>query len=449
MAHARFKRMRQAQRVRRKAQRKAEWDRQRQGDEPQPPGSGSSAAVPGPQQQSPPDLPSHVRDAVAAVKRQKAGRREPGAGSVLCDVALSDSERLAPARRGDHAAVFVKVTPQAGDPDGDGVPDGVPDPDGDGVPDPDPGAAGGAPVPNDLPWYGLARVHPTDPAGHVLVCSQGVEYRVPCGSAVPYSLSRVVCLLEALLECTAGSRPAPRAAAEDSSRPPTVAKPFTVFRTVSLYSSEQLFLADAVRCVLNDAQALVSRIRARALQLLRVFVGVAHRWYGEIPEPLGPHLRYIVNRCFRYCSPASHRPNNARLDTLPAVFHVLWEETQRLVAGVWAPFSEDDVASLRGMSVSLNALADHTFHVDLRGLLDDTREQIGAHIALQCGVPSRDVDALLDGDLPGAAVLEGLTGADVFGTTAREFVLRYHSCRDPAVTARHKKKKKKTVFSSL
>ena len=299
----------------------------------------------------------------------------------------------------------------------------------------------GEEAPPVLPWFGFLRGLKS--ANVAVVEEDGVALEVPTATVHRFVRSAPTIAVCALLGAP-WVVPCPTSA----DRAPTVSRAYTVHTTVSMYASKGVFLDPAVREVVADAHTVAARVRARAMQLLRVFVGeaVAVSEGRAFPDLLAPHLRYIVHACFRHCSPASLGPRQGKLASLPALFHTTWASTLARVHGVWAPFSEADITAVTGFAGSLSAFADHVFYVDLRGLLDCSRDQVAKHLSLQCGVPSASIDKLLDcPDEKRDQLLDSLQGEyqDSAGMDARAFVVLYHQCRDPATTARRLKRGKK------
>ena len=293
---------------------------------------------------------------------------------------------------------------------------------------------------SDVPWHGVLVEVCRDQLGGPFVGrveNSGVLYTVPTGQLHRFKPSAVTDLLCKLWATTRPYQDLVKAPG-DQPRPPTVTKAYEVFTTVPVYASQALFVDGSVAGVLKDALPIVGKVRARALQLFRVFVGEAldSSGNGEFPPALHPHVRYILRACFRHCSPSSISSNSKKDASLPLLFHVVWERTVRRVAGVWQSFTADEVASVTGLSSSLDELSDHVFEVDLRNLLVLTRDQLEGHLAASCGVPLAEVPGLLDGEsLPSDTKLAELVEEDVLGMSAASYVRLYHACRDPDATS--------------
>jgi len=293
----------------------------------------------------------------------------------------------------------------------------------------------------DVPWHGVLVDVCGDQLGGPFVGrveNSGVLYTVPTAQLHRYKPSAVTDLLYNLWATTRSYQDLVHAPG-DQLRPPTITKAYSVFTTVPVYASQSLFVDGSVAGVLKAALPVVGKVRARALQLFRVFLGEAldSSGNGEFPPALHPHVRFILRACFRHCSPSSISPNGKKDASLPLLFHVVWERTVRRVAGVWQSFTADEVASVNGLSSSLDDLADHVFEVDLRNLLSLTRDQLEGHLAASCGVPLAEVPGLLDGEsLPSDARLAELVEEDVLGMSAASYVRLYHACRDPDATSR-------------
>jgi len=129
--------------------------------------------------------------------------------------------------------------------------------------------------------------------------NSGVLYTVPTGQLHRFKPSAVTDLLCKLWATTRPYQDLVQAPG-DQLRPPTVTKAYEVFTTVPVYASQALFVDGSVAGVLKDALPVVGKVRARALQLFRVFVGEAldSSGNGEFPPALHPHVRYILRACF-------------------------------------------------------------------------------------------------------------------------------------------------------